>query len=205
MDKIKSIGWQAWAMLIMAVVILVLLFLPRSCGKREEVLIGDLTVSQEKELKANLLILESENDSLRNELAKVARKDSIQRSAHIAAVTPHKKVIKRLEKDPEVIKVRDSLPKVDSLLKAKDSVIVHHEKRLAEQDLTAQVTKEINEQVVKNFETRLADTETLLHEKELENQKLTKENRKLRRGRVLRNVLIPVALVGGLLLGVQVD
>lgn len=145
------------------------------------ILIGTLTTDQENELRANLVTLESENDSLRQELGKVVVRDSVQKEAHRTAIQTFKKVIARLERDPEVIQVRDSLPKIDSLLKAKDSVIVHHEIRIADLEHSAQVTKGINERLHINFEKRLSDTQGLLVDKEAEVGELQNENRKLRR------------------------
>lgn len=197
----KKVSWQKWTILALALVICVLIFFPRSCGNKPENL-GDLTPGEESELKANLATLKGENDSLRQELGKREVRDSTQRKAHKAAVAPHKKVIKRLERDPEVIQVRDSVPKVDSLLKAKDSVIAHHETRIAQQEMSAQVTKQINEQIRINFERALTDTEKLLYEKELENRQLTKENKKLKNGRALRNIVMPALAVGAFVLGI---
>ena len=186
--------------LVVAGVLIALLFRPAPTSQP----VG-LSISEQEDIQHENAFLALKVDSLEKELSKVTRRETSQQEAHVKAVTPFKKIIVRIEKDPEVIKLRDSMPKLDSLLKAKDSLNVRNEDRIAACENAFKVANELNEQVKADLQTRLSNTEQLLNDANVKLDQKEGENKKLRRGRVFRNVLIPVALVGGVLLGVQAD
>lgn len=102
----------------------------------------------------------------------------------------------------DLLELAYSVAMKDSIIAVQDSAIKSYEGRNMALTLEMQTRDRLANELIANFEKRLADTQQLLQEKELENQQLTKENKKLKRGRVLRNIVLPAALVGGFLLGV---
>lgn len=167
-------------------------------------ILGSLTESQENELKASLVTLEGQNDSLRSELGKSKADGKVAQEAFNREIKTKVKTISELKSRPVVVKLVEATPALDSLHKAYDSAMVAYEDRIFSLTNELQQRDRITGRLVANFEQRLLDTNQLLQEKELENKELTKANKKLKTGRVLRNVLIPVAAAGAFMLGLIV-
>ena len=161
-------------------------------------ILGTLTTEQETELRANLATLEGQNDSLKAELGKVQQKEIVAQEGFKRAVATLQKENKRLSENPKVVEVRASVPEIDSLLALKDIIILRQADRITEMEHTAQVTKDINDKLVANFEKRLSDTEGLLVDKESEVIALQQDNKKLKQ-RLTWTKITGVVLLGGII------
>lgn len=166
---------------------------------------GNLTIEQEDELRADLITAEGRGDSLQRELDKNKALGKVAQEAFKSEIRSKVKTIAELKARPAVIQLVAATPALDSLHKAYDSAMVSYEDRIASLSNELQMRDKINLQVKHNFQDRLEKTEQLLSESQAENSELKNQNRKLKRGRVLRNVLIPVALGAGIWLGLQAD
>lgn len=196
-----KIPWPILTILALAVVVLVLIFFPRSCGEAPKI-DGNLTPDQENILNARITVLEHYSDSLLQELDKSKASGKKAESAFKIEIKAKAKTIAELKSRPVVVQLVQETPALDSLHQAYDGAMVAYEGRNMALTLEMQTRDRLANELIANFEKRLADTQQLLQEKELENQQLTKENKKLKAGRVLRNIAIPVLTVGAFILGV---
>lgn len=161
-------------------------------------IVGNLTTDQENELLANLVTLEGQNDSLRRELDKSKASGKTAAVAFKQVIGGLKQEIAKGKSKPVVIQLVQENPSLDSLHQAYDSAMVAYEGRTVALTMEMQMRDNINAQIQANFEQRLAQTEQLLHDKEIENEQLSKENRKLRRKLTLTKIT-GVIILGGII------
>lgn len=188
--------------LCLVIVGMIIAFLTRSTPP---VPTGTLSKEQEDELRASVVTLEGRFDSLKREWDNSKAKGIEAQEVFKKEIKAKTKKIEDFKANPVIIEVAKVYPEVDSLHQAYDSAIAAYEGRIIELTNELQMRDKIALQAKVNFEERIAATEKLLSDSEEENFSLKQNNRKLKRGRVLRNVLIPVALVGGIWLGLQAD
>lgn len=163
--------------LVIVGVLLALLFRPAT----HSTIIGDLTPLQESELKANLVTLEGQNDSLRQELDKSKADGKEAATAFKQVIGGHKKEIGRLKERPIIVQLVEATPALDSLHKAYDASMVSYEGRIFSLTNELQQRDIINAEIHHNFERRLSQTEQLLADKTMEVEQSAKEIKKLRR------------------------
>lgn len=161
-------------------------------------IVGDLTAEQENALKENVLILEGENDSLRQELGKSKVAGIEAAKVFKIEIKTKVKTIAELKARPVVIQLVQETPELDSLHRTYDSAMVAYEGRTVALTMEMQMRDKIASQLVVNFEQRLADTERLLADKIAENEELKGENKKLRR-RLTLTKIGGVILLGGVI------
>lgn len=175
-----------------AVVSVVLTLLFRPAPKPE--IIGDLTPVQEKAIQADLVTEKARGDSLQKELDKSKSAGKVAEKAFKTEIQKPKKKIQVLKLDDSVIEIVNTNPKIDSLHRAYDEAMVAYEGRVFSLTNELQQRDELNLQIQKNFEKRLADTQSLLQDKEAEVVDLQKQNKKLRRK------LTGTKIIGGLII-----
>ncbi len=197
-EKLKVISWQVWAMLIMAVVILVLLFFPKSRGvdKLEERIRQYESYIPRKQAEA------SEFRAKALKLEKKLRDDSLKNleseKRYLAKITLlEKKVAEKRRIAQPIIDANDTLRQyqqaMDSVHAAQASRIneLKDENRIQQlvcRDLTGVQVKELT--IVKDIDS---DKDDIIKAQ-------GKVIRKLKAGRTLRNILIPVTAVGTFIL-----
>lgn len=163
--------------LVMAGMLIALLFRPVP----PPVLIGKLTTEQEDELRATIVTLEGQNDSLRRELDKSKAAGKTAQEAFNSEIKAKAKTIAELKARPAVIEIRKEEPEIDELVTAQDSLIGFQQDRIAQLTTELQTRDNINAQIQANFERRLSSVEQLLHDKTMEVEQSAKEIKKLRR------------------------
>lgn len=162
---------------VVLVVLITLLFRP---APKPEI-IGDLTPTQEKEIQAKLIKSEALVDSLQKELSKSKADGKVAEKAFKSVIKAQVKTIAELKSKPEVIEIVESTPAIDSLHQAYEHALDSYENRIISLTDELKQRDELNAQIQQNFEKRLADTQSLLLDKEAEVTQLQKENRRLRR------------------------
>lgn len=173
-------------------IILALLFRPAPTP----ILIGKLTNEQETELRANLATLATENDSLRTELGKSKAEGIEAAKAFTIEIKTKVRTIAELKARPVVVQLVQDTPALDSLHKAYDGAMVAYEGRNMALTLEMQTRDRLTNELVTNFETRLASTEQLLADKTMEVGELQRDNKKLKR-RLFWTKVTGVVILGG--------
>lgn len=163
--------------LVMAGMLIALLFRPVP----PPVLIGKLTEAQENELRATIVTLEGQNDSLRRELDKSKAAGKTAQEAFNSEIKAKAKTIAELKARPAVIEIRKEEPEIDQLVTAQDSLIGFQVERISQLTTELQTRDNINAQIQANFERRLSSVEQLLADRTMELERAKKENKKLRR------------------------
>jgi hypothetical protein len=160
-------------------------------------LIGDLTPSQENELRASLAVERDRGDSLQMELGKSKSAGKVAETVFKKEIGGLKKEIAKGKASPVVIQLVQETPALDSLHQAYDSAMVAYEGRIFSLTNELQQRDTINAQIQDNFERRLAASGQLLADKEAEVVQLQGENKKLRR-RLFWTKVAGVVILGGI-------
>lgn len=198
--KLKAMNWKVWAMLIMAVVIVVLLFFPKSCGVQElknkiERVEDDIRQKEKQAAK-----WQAEAIRLRKEKRADSLKSIETENKYVAKITIlEKRAVEKRRIAQPIIESNDT---IKQLVQAMDSVHAAQKARISElkdenriqalvcRDLTGVQLKELT--IVKSIDT---DKDVII-------KSLEKANLKLTLGRTVRNIVIPVVAVGAFVLGV---
>lgn len=159
-------------------------------------IIGDLTVDQEEELKATVVSLEIQNDSLWMALEQSKAKGKQAESAFKIEIKAKVKTIAELKSRPEVVEIIENTSAIDSLHEAYDDALMAYEGRVISLTDELQHRDQLNGRMRLNFEERLVATQKLLSDREVENAELKKENRKLRRKLTGTKVIGVIVILG---------
>lgn len=196
----KRIPWQILTIVAMAVVILVLIFFPKSCR------VDDLENKIDR-VEEDIRLKEAESLKLRATAERLQKKwtdDSIKHIASEKAYTAkiavlEKKVVEKRKIAEPIINSNDT---IRQLIQAMDSVQAAQAARINqltdEARIAALVCKDLTGVQVKE----LAVVREISTDKDKIIESQAKVIKKLKAGRVLRNVAIPVLTVGAFLLGV---
>lgn len=138
-------------------------------------------------------------------LLKEKKADSIKhlqiQSTLISQANASKAEADRLKRNPIVIKVREEVPEIDSLIHVQDSVIQIQGNQIAELDSAYNKLQVNMDAVVSNFQEQIKLHEQKFAASQEMNKELEKQVKKERRKGKLARVLIPVVGIGAFLLG----
>lgn len=148
------------------------------------------------------------------ELAIKHREDSTQFAQKLAQLNAELKgkerqVVKlegnlsRLKKNPVVIKVKDSIPEIDSVFQQYDLLLETKDNQISIQSKMIKGLEEENTRITDNFLERLQLSQAAFDNQKLIADSYKKDTRKVRRQNKLLKVAAVVGTVGGIFLGAQ--
>lgn len=189
---------KTWAIIILAVVVILLLIFPGSQEVDTKVWKDSLKASSERiatlQLDRARLFEKIKSDSL----------ESIRRdSAYKSDIKIKERRISDLKANPTVIRIREEVPVIDTLILAYDSIINVQSARLYDVGKELTGLRQDLDQVRINFEAQLQEysntQEILVNTIEEQRKELKKQKRKA----TLYKITTVIAGVGGVLLGAQ--